>query len=61
MLGLGVVPPIIQLICLFFVPETQRWLAKNDRYEVVEQVLVRVYKGEESVQVELDKLKKEVY
>lgn len=43
MLGLGALPALAQLICLYFVPETQRWLAKKDRFHECEEVLNMVY------------------
>ena len=35
MLGLGVVPATLQLLGMIFMPESQRWLAKNHKDEKV--------------------------
>lgn len=59
MLGLAAVPSTIQGIWLFFMPETQRWLAIKQREVECKQALVKVYK-ESDVEVQYRILKREV-
>ena len=43
MLGLAAAPAIIQLFLMFFLPESQRWLAKKYRDDECLETLRRVY------------------
>ncbi len=43
MVGLGALPAAIQLVTLFFMPETPRWLVKAQRQGQARQVLCKVY------------------
>ena len=43
MLGLAGVPSFIQLIGMFGMPESQRWLAKLRQYEEMREVLNYIY------------------
>lgn len=47
MLGLAAVPSFIQGVWMFFMPESQRWLAKKEMIDRCKQVLSLVYPPEE--------------
>lgn len=59
--GLQMLPAILLFGCLFLVPESPRWLAKEDRWDDCHEVLARVHgKGDRDhpfVQAELQQLK----
>ena len=59
MLGIAAVPASIQLIWMLFMPETQRWLAKKNRWGKCREVLNQVY-AEKAAKDELESLKREV-
>lgn len=42
MLGFEIVPAAIWLMALFFIPETPRWLALNNRVETAREVLAKI-------------------
>jgi len=46
MLGLAGVPSIVQLIGMFFMPESPRWLGKVGRDEDQHKVMKLIYKSE---------------
>ena len=46
MLGLAAFPAAIQGLCLLFMPESQRWLAKTDNWSECDKSLNRVYDAE---------------
>lgn len=56
MFGSGVIPSIIFLVLLFFVPESPRWLAQKERWDVAELILSRV-SGSQKAKVELEEIK----
>lgn len=58
MFAVGMAAPALQFLLMLFLPETQRWYFKYERYEKAEKVLEKVYK-EEFRQSEFDKLKQE--
>ena len=43
--GLGALPAIIQLVALFFMPESPRWLVKVDRSDLAKTVLSKIYRS----------------
>ena len=43
MLGIAAVPAILQLFGMLCMPESQRWLAKQSRYQKCQAVLATVY------------------
>jgi len=56
MFGSGVIPSIIFLIMLFFVPESPRWLASKERWHEAEDILTKV-NGKQKAQQELSEIK----
>ena len=56
MLGLAVIPSLILLIGMFFLPETPRWLVSQDRDEDARDVLRRS-RDEETVEKEIQDIK----
>jgi len=59
MLGLAAIPSFIQGIWMLFMPESQRWLAKNERNNECLEVLNKVYEPS-SAQAELKALQDEI-
>jgi hypothetical protein len=59
--ALQMIPAIILLIGLMFLPESPRWLARKDRWEETQAVLVLVHgKGDPNspfVKIEMDEIK----
>ena len=49
MVGLGAVPAIVQFGLVLFLPETPRWLMKNDDVQQAQIVLSKVYGESKSV------------
>lgn len=56
MFGSGVVPSIIFLILLFFVPESPRWLAQKQRWDEAENILSKI-NGIQKAQNELKEIR----
>jgi len=56
MFGSGVIPSIIFLVMLFFVPESPRWLASKERWHEAEDILTKV-NGKQKAQQELSEIK----
>lgn len=56
MFGSGILPSIIFLIMLFFVPESPRWLASKERWNEAEDILAKV-NGKQKAQQELSEIK----
>jgi len=47
MLGLSGIPPVAQMIGLMMLPESPRWLIRNNFDEKAKEVLKRIYYKEE--------------
>ncbi len=56
MFGSGVIPSIIFLVMLFFVPESPRWLASKERWNEAEDILTKI-NGQQKAQQELSEIK----
>ncbi len=56
MFGSGIIPSVIFLIMLFFVPESPRWLASKERWNEADDVLTKV-NGSEKAKLELSEIK----
>src|SRR5205809_1366895 len=56
MFGSGIIPSIIFLIMLFFVPESPRWLASKEKWDDAEDILTKV-NGKQKAQQELSEIK----
>lgn len=56
MFGSGVIPSVIFLIMLIFVPESPRWLASKERWQEAEDILTKV-NGKQKAQQELSEIK----
>jgi len=59
MLGLAAIPSSIQFVSMFFMPESQRWLAKKERQTECIRTLAQVYKPVE-VRRQLQLLENEI-
>ncbi|MBS1745891.1 MAG: sugar porter family MFS transporter [Bacteroidetes bacterium] len=56
MFGSGIIPSVIFLVMLFFVPESPRWLASKERWNEADDVLTKV-NGKQKAQLELSEIK----
>ncbi len=56
MFGSGVIPSLIFLILLFFVPESPRWLAQKERWCEAQLILAKI-NGAQKAEVELKEIK----
>jgi SP family sugar:H+ symporter-like MFS transporter len=56
MLGLALIPSLILLVGMYFMPETPRWLVSQDRDEAARDVLRRS-RDEETVEKEIQDIK----
>jgi|SRR6478736_245525 len=56
MFGSGVIPSVIFLIMLFFVPESPRWLASKEKWNEAGDILAKV-NGRQKAQQELSEIK----
>lgn len=59
MLGLSIVPALLQFIGFFFLPESPRWLLQKGRSQEARSVLSRI-RGEQSIDEEYDAIKASV-
>ncbi|MCK1992928.1 sugar porter family MFS transporter [Peribacillus muralis] len=59
MLGLGIIPSLIYLIFIFFIPESPRWLQKRGREDEALKILWRINDEEQAI-VELNAIKNSV-
>lgn len=59
MLGLSIVPALLQFIGFFFLPESPRWLLQKGRSQEARSVLSRI-RGERSVDEEYDAIRASV-
>lgn len=57
MFGLGMIPGVLFILLLFIVPESPRWLEKQDRSEQALHILERM-NGREQAKVEIDEIRK---
>lgn len=62
--GIQIVPGLIMLIGLFFIPESPRWLAKQGYWEDAEEIVARIQaKGDRTnpdVQIEMSEIKEQL-
>lgn len=56
MLGMGLLPALVFLICLFFIPESPRWLVMRGREAKAQQLLAKI-NDEQIVQQEMESIK----
>jgi MFS transporter, SP family, arabinose:H+ symporter len=56
MFGSGVIPSVIFLIMLIFVPESPRWLASKERWDEANAILTKI-NGQQKAQQELSEIK----
>ncbi|ROT05360.1 sugar porter family MFS transporter [Muribaculum intestinale] len=49
MLGVGVIPSVIFLVSIFFIPESPRWLVLKGRMQKAEQVFARIYNNDSAI------------
>lgn len=47
MLGVASIPPAIQLLLMYFLPESPRWLYRKNRVEEAREILEKIYPKEE--------------
>ncbi|XP_065854211.1 inositol transporter 4 [Euphorbia lathyris] len=55
MLGVAGIPPAVQLILMYFLPESPRWLYKKNRVKEAREILEKIY-PEEEVETEMKSL-----
>jgi SP family arabinose:H+ symporter-like MFS transporter len=60
MFGSGIIPSVIFLIMLFFVPESPRWLASKEKWNEAEDILAKV-NGKQKAQQELSEIKETLH
>jgi SP family arabinose:H+ symporter-like MFS transporter len=60
MFGSGIIPSVIFLIMLFFVPESPRWLAAKERWNEAGDVLTKI-NGQQKAQLELSEIKETLH
>lgn len=56
MLGLSIVPAVLQFIGFFFLPESPRWLIQKGRSQEAREALSRI-RGGQSIDSEYDTIK----
>jgi len=56
MVGLGMVPAVVQFVMLYGLPESPRWLVKAGKKEAARKVLLKVYGGKGSDEARVHKL-----
>lgn len=56
MLGLSVVPSVVQFVGFLFLPESPRWLLQKGRSQEARQVLSRI-RGGQNVDVEYETIR----
>src|SRR5918911_455678 len=57
MLGLAVIPSLVLLIGMFFLPETPRWLVSQDRDDQARTVLLRSGRSDEETEREIREIR----
>jgi SP family arabinose:H+ symporter-like MFS transporter len=57
MMGIGVIPSLLFLIGLLFVPESPRWLAQNNREDEGLFILIKINRSDAALQHEIDSVK----
>lgn len=59
MLGLSVIPALLQFIGFFFLPESPRWLLQQGRSQEAQEVLSRI-RGGKDVDSEFDSIRSSI-
>lgn len=58
MLGMAVIPALLFLIAIFFIPESPRWQILRNRENLAEKTLSKIYNSREAVAKEINEAKK---
>ncbi|MDR0333246.1 MAG: sugar porter family MFS transporter [Dysgonamonadaceae bacterium] len=60
MLGIEAIPAFLFLVCIFFIPESPRWLILKNREQKATKTLTRIFRTEETALYEMNETKKVV-
>ncbi|XP_057748525.1 probable inositol transporter 2 [Arachis stenosperma] len=60
MLGVAAAPALIQLVLMFFLPESPRWLYRKGKEDKAKETLIKVYQEKSLVDAEVQALKESV-
>jgi sugar porter (SP) family MFS transporter len=60
MLGIEAIPAFLFLVCIFFIPESPRWLILKNREQKATKTLMRIFRTEETALYEMNETKKVV-
>lgn len=60
MLGMAIIPALIFLVTIFFIPESPRWLILKNKEQDAQKTLMRIFRNEQQVVYEMNETKKVV-